>query len=235
MMAAAALIAAAAGGARADADVTTTVRPERVRMIAPASVDDAARAQSDRGRELYERGDYQGASEAYREAYRLRPSPGVLFNLGQSYRQDGRCEEAAVAYRAVLASDLAGPARDLAEQQLDAVETCIRAIDRRELRAGRSLRRGAVLTMAGGGAALVLASGLALADDGRGKGDDPIAVGFAIGGGAAVATGAVLYAIAQHRLHAHARARAAARAEPQVGIWRVPVGTTRVAGLSWRF
>lgn len=215
-------IVLAVGDARAD--VATAGPP------AAARVDAVARQRTARAAELYRRGDFAGASDAYREAYRLRPSPGVLFNLGQSYRQDGRCVEAAGAYRAVLQTDLDGAARDLAAQQLDAVEVCIRALDRSEARRHRAMRRTGLITMSAGGAALVVASGLALADRDRRTGETSTTpIVLAIGGGAAVATGAIMYGVAQHQLRSQRQRR------PSLGVWKVPVGTHPVAGATWRF
>lgn len=201
------------------------------RIAREAAATRQARARTEEARRLYQRGDYGGASEAYREAYRLRPSPGVLFNLGQAYRQDGRCVEAAEAYRGVLASDLGGPARELAAQQLDSVEDCVRAVERVEERRDRALKHKGLVTMGVGGAALVIAGGLAIADDGGKDGaSSPLSIGLAFGGSAVLATGAVFYVVAQNRLARHEDRR-----RPQVGVWRVPVGTTRVAGVRWSF
>ena len=214
------------------AGAATSARADVVNERAPrdAGADRLARERTEQARRLYQRGDYAGASEAYREAYRLRPSPGVMFNLGQSYRQDGRCAEAADAYRAVLASDLTGPARELAEQQLDSVETCVRAVVRNDRQRALSLRRKGLVTMGIGGAALVVATGLAVADDDRRGGTSPVTIGLAFGGGAVLATGAVFYVVAQNRMR-----EPRARRGPEIGVWRVPVGTTRVAGVTWKF
>lgn len=216
---------------RADAEVKPREqpRPTHARDSArPALPHDQARVRSERAAALYQQGDYHGASAAYREAYRLRPSPGVLFNLGQSYRQDGRCEEAAAAYRGVLRAELAGPVRELASRQLEAVEVCSRALHLSRVRGNRAMRRNGLVTMGIGGAAMVVASGLALADNDRRDSDTSgVTVGVAVTGGAVLATGAIVYAIAQRRIRTERRI--------QPALWRAPVGTTDVAGFSMTF
>lgn len=187
-----------------------------------------ARKHTDHARQLYERGDFGGASASYRAAYTLRPSAGVLFNLAQAYRQDGQCREAASAYRAVLEGGLDGPAGELAARQLEATELCMRALDVVEERRGRRLRRQGIATMIGGGAVLVVAGALAVGDhDRRDGGIRPLTAGVGVGGGVVLAAGAVMFGVAQRRLHGNREARPA--------IFRVPVGTSRVAGLSVRF
>ena len=218
-----------AGLAATNAAAASPVQAEEV--AAPIKARAEARQRTDQARLAYERGDYHGASEHYAEAYRLDPSPGVLFNLAQSYRQDGRCADAETAYRGVLRTNLVGPARAMAEQQLAAVEVCVRALDLSERRSDRRMRRNGLTIMAVGGAALVVATGFALADgSGRESSTGALSVGLALGGGVAVATGVVVYAIAQQRLRGRPGARRA-----QLGVFRVPVGTTRVAGATWHF
>jgi hypothetical protein len=60
--------------------------------------DDAARAQAraefSRGVARYDAGDFQGALEAFQEAYRLAPHPSVRVNMANSYEQLGRPLEA---------------------------------------------------------------------------------------------------------------------------------------------
>lgn len=85
-----------------------------------------ARKLAERGRELHERGDYSRAIVAFKEAYVLAPSPGLLFNLAQAYRLSGNCDDAALMYQRYL--DTAAPARKerlLAQGHLDTVRRCI--------------------------------------------------------------------------------------------------------------
>lgn len=125
-----------------------------------------ARALSERARAAHARGDFARAIVAYRAAYAIAPSPGLLFNLGQAYRLAGDCAAAASYYRRYLAADGEPAARSLAATQLARVEVCVAAA--RPVAApvavravapagGRGLRR-AGLGLAGGGGVLVLAS-----------------------------------------------------------------------------
>ncbi len=85
-----------------------------------------ARKLAERGRELHERGDYARAITAFKEAYVLAPSPGLLFNLAQAYRLQGNCDDAAIMYRRFIAT--APPGRDeraLAETHLATVVRCV--------------------------------------------------------------------------------------------------------------
>ena len=67
---------------------------EPASAVAPAEVAPevraAAKSHSDRGRRFYEIGEYARAIDAYREAYMILPSPGVLFNLGYAPAASGR-------------------------------------------------------------------------------------------------------------------------------------------------
>jgi tetratricopeptide (TPR) repeat protein len=91
----------------------------------PEQIPDKARKLVERGRELHGQGDYGRAIIAFKEAYVLAPSPGLLFNLGQAYRLQGNCDDAAIMYRRYLATNPSPDARALAETHLATVERCI--------------------------------------------------------------------------------------------------------------
>jgi tetratricopeptide (TPR) repeat protein len=85
-----------------------------------------ARKLAERGRELHERGDYARAIVAFKEAYVLAPSPGLLFNLAQAYRLQGNCDDAVLMYRRFIASVPAWrDERTLAEGHLATVMRCV--------------------------------------------------------------------------------------------------------------
>lgn len=107
---AAAMFAAASAPARARADEAI---PEKARRLAA------------RGRELHEQRDYERALAAFKEAYVLAPTPGLLFNLAQAYRLHGNCDDAAVLYRRYIASRPAGDERTIAQVHLAAVTRCM--------------------------------------------------------------------------------------------------------------
>jgi hypothetical protein len=92
--------------------------------IADTKVPERARQLASRGRALHDAGNYSDAISAFNEAYSLAPSPGLLFNLAQSYRLAGRCDDAAWMYRRYLDTKPASDKRSVAELQLAAVEKC---------------------------------------------------------------------------------------------------------------
>src|SRR5512143_3140072 len=110
----AALIGAATTSGTALAD--NALRPEQI--------PDRARALANKGRVYHDAGDYNAAIAAFKEAYVLAPSPGLLFHIAQAYRLAGSCDDAAWMYRRFLDTNPSGPNRDLAEQHLSAVEKC---------------------------------------------------------------------------------------------------------------
>lgn len=102
-------------------------------LAAPAHADNAlsperipakARQLADKGRVSHEAGNYDAAIAAFKEAYVLAPSPGLLFNIAQSYRLAGNCDEASWMYRRYLDTNPTGDHRRLAEQHLAIVEKC---------------------------------------------------------------------------------------------------------------
>lgn len=92
-------------------------RPERV----PAK----ARMLAERGRAYHDAGDYHNAIVAFKEAYVIAPSPGLLFNLAQAYRLQGNCDDATLMYRRYLATRPRPEARTIAEGHLQTVERCV--------------------------------------------------------------------------------------------------------------
>lgn len=95
---------------------------------APASAEQIppkARKLADHGREMHKRGEYERAITAFKEAYVIAPSPGLLFNLAQAYRLQGNCDDASLMYRRYLATAPSAQARAVSEQHLATVERCI--------------------------------------------------------------------------------------------------------------
>jgi tetratricopeptide (TPR) repeat protein len=112
LMLSAVLAAASAGSAVAD----NALRPERI--------PNRARQLAEKGRTAHDAGDYNAAVAAFKEAYVLAPSPGLLFNIAQAYRLAGNCDEAAWMYRRFLDTNPVGNHRQLAETHLGTVEKC---------------------------------------------------------------------------------------------------------------
>ncbi len=108
-----AAVLAASTPARAGEPATPDVIPPKARTLA------------ERGRAFHEAGDYASAIAAFKEAYVLAPSPGLLFNLAQAYRLAGNCDDASLMYRRYLATRPRAEARVLAEEHLHTVERCV--------------------------------------------------------------------------------------------------------------
>jgi tetratricopeptide (TPR) repeat protein len=91
---------------------------------AETPVPDKAKALAERGRQLHHDGNYSAAIEAYKAAYVLAPSAALLYNLAQSYRLAGDCDDAAWMYRRYLESEPNEDMRALARTHLERLEKC---------------------------------------------------------------------------------------------------------------
>jgi tetratricopeptide (TPR) repeat protein len=67
-----------------------------------ADVNADVRAHFKKGQTHYALGEFQAAIEEFREAYRLKQEPAILFNLAQSYRQIHEWQHAYFHYRQYL-------------------------------------------------------------------------------------------------------------------------------------
>lgn len=105
-----ALVATSATAAAGDDDGAS---PEARRLVARAQVH-------------YDLGEYDRAIAAYRDAYRIQPSPGLLYNLGQAYRMAGDCVSATTMYRNYLRLAPRSPYRSLVKQHLSSLAECNR-------------------------------------------------------------------------------------------------------------
>ncbi|HEX6836032.1 MAG TPA: tetratricopeptide repeat protein [Polyangia bacterium] len=54
------------------------------------------------GSKLYDLGKFRDAAREYEEAYKAKPDPALLFNIGQAYRAAGDASEAVTAYKSYL-------------------------------------------------------------------------------------------------------------------------------------
>jgi len=227
-----AAVLAAAPAVRAD----NALRPERI--------PNKARELAEKGRAFHNQGDYSAAVAAFKEAYVLAPSPGLLFNIAQSYRLAGNCDESAWLYRRFLDTNPIGEHRILAESHLAAVEKCGGGLrvtvptPKRDAMAvpdpdtklitfaepaarSRAYKQYGIGTAIGGGVLLAGAAVFAIDShdasttvsetyqrggtwedikdvDARGKRSATIATVLGVGGGLAVASGVVLFAVGRH-------------------------------------
>jgi hypothetical protein len=92
--------------------------------LRPERIPNKARKLAEKGRAAHNAGNYNAAVSAFKEAYVLAPSPGLLFNIAQAYRLAGSCDESAWMYRRFLDTNPLGEHRALAEGHLAAVEKC---------------------------------------------------------------------------------------------------------------
>jgi hypothetical protein len=120
---AACAIAAAAPARGDDAPKPGTDDPK------PSSDDVKAKAQDKAAsaKAHFDHGEYAAAAADYREAYRLWPSAGLLYNLAQAYRLAGDCVHASFAYREFLHLQPDSPYRATVEQNLSAADACAKA------------------------------------------------------------------------------------------------------------
>jgi tetratricopeptide (TPR) repeat protein len=95
-----------------------------------AHADDAAMAHAReiaaRGQAHYDRGEYDAAIVDFREAYDLVHTPGLLYNLGQAYRLNGDCVNAATMYRHYLLVARSTQYQNVVERHLMSLDTCVR-------------------------------------------------------------------------------------------------------------
>ena len=95
----------------------------------PPSEDARAQAKelSARAQAHFDLGEYEQAIADFKEAYRLFPSPGLLYNLGQAHRLKGDCTEALTMYRNYLRLAPETPHRAVVEKHITDMEACERA------------------------------------------------------------------------------------------------------------
>src|SRR5207245_1305925 len=71
----------------------------------PARGDDTAEKHDEDGARYYQDKLYENALREFHAAYRLRPQPRYLFNIGQVYRKLGLASEAVDFYQRYLAAE----------------------------------------------------------------------------------------------------------------------------------
>lgn len=106
----AAALLAAPTSAAADAGETVPMKAKRL---------------ATKGRELHDRGDYQRAIVAFKEAYVIAPSPALLFNLAQAYRLQGNCDDASLMYKRYLSTRPDRESQRIAAGHLATVDRCV--------------------------------------------------------------------------------------------------------------
>jgi tetratricopeptide (TPR) repeat protein len=147
-----------------------------------------ARALADRGRAFHDAGDYASAIAAFTQAYAMAPSPALLFNLAQSYRLQGNCDDASVMYQRYIATNPSPEGRALAETHLASVERCMHKIALHI-----PADAGARVELPAPAASIVVTSG-DRAGSHKAQLEKDVGLGLAIGGSAALVA-AAFYAV----------------------------------------
>jgi tetratricopeptide (TPR) repeat protein len=141
-----------------------------------AKVEDAKRLAAN-AQLHFDVGEYAQAAQGFREAYRTTPRPGLLYNLGQTYRLAGDCANAERMYRNYLRAEPRTPYRALVQQHLTTLGNCDQS-------ARPSSRRARIRQRLGLGIGGV---GVVLAIVGVGVHNDALVVGGAAATGAGTA------------------------------------------------
>jgi tetratricopeptide (TPR) repeat protein len=88
-----------------------------VAFAAPPSPEARARALATEAKKAFDLNHFEQAIAGYEEAYRLKPAPGLLFNLGQGHRRAGHLEKALFYFRRYLETNPA-PAQAKATEEV---------------------------------------------------------------------------------------------------------------------
>ena len=94
---------------------------------AAARADDArlARQHFEDGSRLYDLGKFRDAAREYEEAYKYKPDPALLFNIGQAYRAAGDAAEAVTAYKSYLRRLPEAPNRREVEAHIEKLQRLV--------------------------------------------------------------------------------------------------------------
>lgn len=119
-------IARAALAAAVLAPAPASAKPARPAPAPAVSAEARAEAKtlSRRAQAAFDLGEYDAAIRDFKEAYRLFPTPGLLFNLGQAHRLKGDCAGALTMYRNYLRLQPDAPHRAVVEKHIVDMEAC---------------------------------------------------------------------------------------------------------------
>jgi tetratricopeptide (TPR) repeat protein len=77
------------------------------------------------GSRLYDLGKFRDAAHEYEEAYKYKPDPALLFNIGQAYRAAGDAESALTAYKSYLRKVPEAPNRHEVETHIERLQRLV--------------------------------------------------------------------------------------------------------------
>jgi tetratricopeptide (TPR) repeat protein len=107
---------------------STTVLERGMPALAAEDSVSAMRVHFERGQTHYDLGEFGKALEEFREAYRLKDDPALLFNIGQCQVKLGDDNGALYSYRSYLRRDPKGPNRNVAEAKIADIQKRIGAM-----------------------------------------------------------------------------------------------------------
>ena len=84
-----------------------------------------ARQHFEDGSRLYDLGKFRDAAREYEEAYKYKPDPALLFNIGQAYRAAGDSEAALTAYKSYLRKVPEAPNRHEVETHIERLQRLV--------------------------------------------------------------------------------------------------------------
>lgn len=91
-----------------------------------------AKAEALEGKKAFDTGRFSEAITHYEEAYRIKPAPGLLFNLAQSHRRAGHYDKALFYFRRYLETNPPETQAKAVEQLISQVE-----VDKRDFEASQ--------------------------------------------------------------------------------------------------
>lgn len=102
-------------------------------LAAPPSAEAEARAEVAEGKKAFDLGDFAHAIEHYERAYKLKPAPALLFNLGQGHRRAGNLERASFYFRRYLEANPPAAQAKATEEVLAQVQAQLDAAQKAEV------------------------------------------------------------------------------------------------------
>ncbi len=74
-------------------------------VAAAIPTDPDAKAHLDKGNALFQKGDFEGAADEYKQGYEIQPDPAFLYTWAQAERRRGRCAAAVKLYQRYIATN----------------------------------------------------------------------------------------------------------------------------------
>ncbi len=93
-------------------------------LWAEEGTSEEAKRKYDEGLAQYNLAEYGQAIEAFKESYRLSHAPGLLYNIAQSHRLMGDCDQALRVYKNYLREDPGTSNRGKVEDRIAEMEKC---------------------------------------------------------------------------------------------------------------